>query len=136
MHTIKVHITALKSSAMMAAEQKPHSDPERLTGGMWSMHMVTSSARITTENSRLCSDASFWQVRCKNRLGEGFSRLSLFLYGGDFMTVFLIVIGILAIFSVLLVFGCAALSVHDSDLIDMHPPDPEHRQWPQDGDDP
>ena len=49
---------------------------------------------------------------------------------------FLIVIGILAIFSVLLVLGCSALAMHDSDLIDMHPPDPDHKQWPQDGDEP
>ena len=34
---------------------------------------------------------------------------------------FLIVIGILATFVVLLVLGCCALTVHDSDLLHQHP---------------
>ena len=48
----------------------------------------------------------------------------------------LIVLGCIAFFFVALILGCCALTVHDSDLLDMHPPDPDprHRQWPQDGD--
>ena len=48
----------------------------------------------------------------------------------------LIVLGCFAFFSVALILGCCVLTVHDSDLLDMHPPDPDHKQWPQDGDDP
>ena len=59
--------------------------------------------------------------------------LSLSLYGGDPV---LIVLGCFAFFSVALVLGCCALTVHDSDLLHQHPPDPDHKQWPQDGDDP
>ena len=55
------------------------------------------------------------------------------LYGGDPV---LIVLGCFAFFSVALVLGCCALTVHDSDLLHQHPPDPDHKQWPQDGDEP
>lgn len=48
----------------------------------------------------------------------------------------LIGVGVIGVFSVALILGCCALTVHDSDLLDMHPPDPDHKQWPQDGDDP
>lgn len=50
----------------------------------------------------------------------------------------LIGVGVIGVFSVLLVLGCCALTVHDSDLLHQHPPDPDphHRQWPQDGDEP
>ena len=48
----------------------------------------------------------------------------------------LIVLGCFAFFSVALILGCCAVTVHDSDLLHQHPPDPDHKQWPQDGDDP
>ena len=50
----------------------------------------------------------------------------------------LIGVGIIGVFPVALILGCCALTVHDSDLLHQHPPDPDprHRQWPQDGDDP
>ena len=48
----------------------------------------------------------------------------------------LIGVGVLGVFSVMVVLGCCALNVHDSDLLHQHPPDPDHKQWPQDGDDP
>lgn len=48
----------------------------------------------------------------------------------------LIGVGVIGVFSVLVVLGCCALAMHDSDLLHQHPPDPRHRQWPQDGDDP
>ena len=44
--------------------------------------------------------------------------------------------GVIGVFSVMVVLGCCALNVHDSDLLHQHPPDPGHKQWPQDGDDP
>ena len=39
----------------------------------------------------------------------------------------LVALGCFALFVVLLVAGCCALAVHDSDLIDMHPPDMEQK---------
>ena len=50
----------------------------------------------------------------------------------------LIGVGVIGVFSVALIRGCCALTVHDSDLLHPHPPDPDpdHKQWPQDGDDP
>ena len=48
----------------------------------------------------------------------------------------LIGVFVLGVFSVMVVLGCCALTVHDSDLLHQHPPDPDHKQWPQDGDEP
>ena len=48
----------------------------------------------------------------------------------------LIGVGVLGVFSVMVVLGCCALTVLDSDLLHQHPPDPDHKQWPQDGDEP
>jgi hypothetical protein len=59
------------------------------------------------------------------------------LYGGDpVIAAILIGVGVIGVFSVMVVLGCCALTVHDSDLLHQHPPDPDprHRQWPQDGD--
>ena len=47
----------------------------------------------------------------------------------------LIILGIIFIGLILLVVGIAALTLHDDALMADHPPDPDHRQWPQDGDD-
>ena len=43
----------------------------------------------------------------------------------------LIGIFIIGVFSVMVVLGCCALNVHESDLLDMHPPDdPDHENFP------
>lgn len=47
----------------------------------------------------------------------------------------LVVLGIIVSFLGLLVFGVHVLSNHDDMLLDVHPPDPDHRHWPDGGDD-
>ena len=52
------------------------------------------------------------------------------------MKTILIVIGLLAVFCVLVILGGCVLQISDDDLLHQHPPDPDHKQWPQDGDEP
>ncbi len=47
----------------------------------------------------------------------------------------LIVLGILIFGALMVVFGVSAVKIYDDAIFrDQHPPDPRHRQWPQDGD--
>ena len=49
----------------------------------------------------------------------------------------LIVLGILIFGAVAVVLGVSAVKIYDDAILrDQHPPDPDHKQWPQDGDDP
>lgn len=50
------------------------------------------------------------------------------------MKAILALVGLLAVFVVLLVAGCCALAAHDSDLIKMHPPD-DTEHFPKGDDD-
>ena len=47
------------------------------------------------------------------------------------------VVGILIFGAVMVGFGVSAVKIYDDAILrDQHPPDPDHRQWPQDGDEP
>lgn len=46
------------------------------------------------------------------------------------------ILGIIFIGIVMVIAGINVLNHHDNELLSAHPPDPDHRQWPQDGDDP
>lgn len=49
----------------------------------------------------------------------------------------MIILGILIFGAVMVVFGVSAVKIYDDAILrDQHPPDPDHKQWPQDGDEP
>ena len=94
-------------------------------------HSESEPCTAAFQIRKLTSIRLYLNTKTDKRGGQIRSPFSI--YGGDPV---LIVLGCFAFFSVALVLGCCALTVHDSDLLHQHPPDPDHKQWPQDGDDP
>ena len=57
--------------------------------------------------------------------------------GVDWMHLVFIILGIIIFGLIMTIIGVAAINMYDNEILrKQHPPDPRHRQWPQDGDDP